>query len=178
MKALALSLALLPIALLGGGCKKSPSLLGKWSVSVKEMTGTFEFQKDDKMVLAVTTPGGVINMLGECKLKGEEATLTFSDVQVPGQSDANGKLIKDALKNELNKPQIFRVIFVSDDEVAFTEKPKVAPKPAAPPAGTTPAGTTPPAGATPAAAAKAVPAGPAPAAMTLKRVKEQAKEGA
>ncbi len=169
MKAVLCTLALLPLALTGGGCKKAPSLIGKWSVSVKDMTGTFEFQPEDKMVLSVNTPGGVINLVGECKLKGEEATLTFTDVKVPGQSDDRVALIKNALKAELNKPQVFRVIFVSEDEVSFTDKAKPAPPPPATPPATTEG------------EAKAddtvkppppVPKGPVPAAMTLKRLKE------
>ncbi len=133
------------------------------------------------MVLSVTTPGGIINLVGECKLKGEEATLTFTDVKVPGQTDANAALIKNALKGELNKPQVFRVMFASDDEVSFAEKEKPAPPaPATPPPtdgaaadgdhkAETPADGTKPEESAP---VKPQPPKPIPAAMTLKRVKE------
>jgi hypothetical protein len=176
MKAILCTLALLPLALAGVGCKKSPSLIGKWNVTVKEMTGTFEFLPEDKMVLSVNTPGGIINLVGECKLKGEEATLAFTDVKVPGQTDANAALIKSALKAELNKPQVFRVMFVSDDEVSFAEKEKPAPPaPATPPPtdGASADGEPKPDGTTPEKAPVKPPAPkPIPPAMTLKRIKE------
>ncbi|RYG27127.1 hypothetical protein EON82_00570 [bacterium] len=144
MKSVLAAVTVLALGLAGAGCKRSPSLVGKWAGTMQGMAGTFEFAADDKMTISVTTPGGQINLLGDYKVVKDEATLNLTDVQVPGQNAQRTGMVKGSLASVLNKPTTMKITFVSEDEVSLSEKKLPTPKPATSPIG----------------------------AMTLKRVKE------
>jgi hypothetical protein len=158
MKTVVAAAMLLAIGLAGSGCKRSPSLVGKWTGTMQGMAGTFEFTADEKVTVSVTTVGGQINLLGNYKVTGDEFTIELTDVQTPGLDAQKAGMVKQSLASVLNKPSTMTIAFASPDEVSFTEKKAAGAKP--PSSDKKASGTS-----TPAAAA-------APSAMTLKRVKE------
>lgn len=155
MKTVLAVAAVIALGAIATGCKRGPDLAGKWTGTMNGMTATFEFAPDDKVTVSTTTPGGQINLLGDYKVSGEELTLNLTDVQAPGLDDKRAGMVKQSLASVLNKPTTMKMTFVSPDELSLTEK--KAP-------GTKPPSSEKKAPGTNAAAA--------PAAMTLKRVKE------
>ena len=155
MKTAVAAAMLLAVGLAGAGCKRSPSLVGKWTGTMQGMAGSFEFTADEKVTVSVTTVGGQINLLGNYKVTGDEFTIELTDVQTPGLDSQKAGMVKQSLASVLNKPSTMTIAFVSPDEVSFTEKKAPGTKP--PSSDKKASGTSTPA---------------TSGAMTLKRVKE------
>lgn len=131
MKTVLAVATLLAFGLMGSGCKRSPSIVGKWNGTILGMAGTFDFAADEKATVSVTTAGGQINLLGEYKVEKDEFTLNLTDVQTPGQDARGAGMVKQSLAGALNKPVTMQMAFVSPDEVSFTQKKPVGAKAAA-----------------------------------------------
>jgi hypothetical protein len=112
--------ALVAIALLGAGCKKEPSLVGKWTGTMQNQQAEFEFKADNTMTISSKQGPASVVFNGDYKAEGEKVTMTLKDVKMQGVPPAMESMAKNALKPMLNKPETNTVKFASDDSVSIT----------------------------------------------------------
>lgn len=121
MRTLLCATALVSLALLGAGCKKGPSLEGKWNGTVGQATVDAEFNADKSFSFAMKAGALNITQKGEYKLDADKLTLTSKDIVMPGLSPA---LLEQAKKSpEFSKPKVVDIKFASDDEFSLSNFP-------------------------------------------------------
>lgn len=112
--------ALVGVALVGAGCKKSSPIVGKWNATQQGGTLDFEFKPDDTFTIAIKA--GIINMTakGDYKLNGDTLTLTMKDLDMPGLSPDMIAKAKSMPGSNFGKPQDLKVQFPSADELTLS----------------------------------------------------------
>lgn len=124
MRTLFCAAALLPIALLGAGCKSGPSLVGKWTGTMKGQTGTFDFTTDNKMSFGIKQGPADVTITGDYKVEGDTVTITMKDIDLKGLPPATADMVKKMAKQQmsgvLNKPEKNKIAFTSDDQVTLS----------------------------------------------------------
>lgn len=127
MRNLLCATALLFVALVGEGCKKSPSLEGKWNATLKNYPATLEFKPGGALAITINIsnprlpkPISIV-MSGTYKVEGEKLTQTLTDIQVPGQPPMIAQAMKQGAGGKLNKPETGTVKFTSDDAATLTD---------------------------------------------------------
>ena len=103
------------------GCKKDPSIVGKWTGQMKGQEASFEFKEDKTMNLEAKIPIGSITLLGEYKTEGKNLTMNFKDAKVKASTPAIEKQLSDAIKGSF-KEQKGTFELKSADELALTAK--------------------------------------------------------
>lgn len=117
--------ALLSMALLGAGCKKGPTLVGKWNGTVSSPTGqsataTYEFKPEGGFTQVIPQGPATMTITGDYRIEKDDLTIDLKDVQTQGVPKQYEATVKNVFKAMIAKPLKAKVKFVSDDEVSLS----------------------------------------------------------
>ena len=108
--------ALLLLAL--GGCRKGPSVVGKWTAQANGGSLEVEFKEDGTFSWSTAIRGKTIAVRGDYKLDGESLALTRKEIDAPSLLPAEIARAKAA--PAFGKPLDARVAFISGDEIRLS----------------------------------------------------------
>ncbi len=112
------ALALLSVVLLGAGCKKGPSLVGKWNAQEGAGNVDMEFKPDNTYTMATKAGQFGMTAKGDYKLAEGKLSLTTKDFDAPTLPPA---LVQKAKASpDFGKPKDLNIKFVSDDEISLS----------------------------------------------------------
>lgn len=119
------AVALLSIAFVGAGCKKGPSLVGKWTGAVQGpaaasgATATYEFKDGGGFVLTTGQGQASVSISGDYTQDKENLTVNMKDIKLTGIPKQFEAMAKSQFKTMTSKPLKAKVTFVTDDSISF-----------------------------------------------------------
>lgn len=109
------ALAVASFVLIGAGCHRGPSLVGKWDADQGMSNVEFEFKPDNTYAMTSKVGQMTITAGGDYKLDGDKLTVTTKSFDAPGLPPA---LLAQAKKSpDFGKPRDMTLKFASDDQI-------------------------------------------------------------
>ena len=106
------------------GCKKEPSLVGKWEGAAQGQNAILEFKDDKTVSIEIQVASATITLSGDYKLDGKNFSMTLKKADKKNVPAQLAPIIDQGLKSALNKETKSTVEFNTEDEVTMTSNGK------------------------------------------------------
>ena len=104
------------------GCKRGPSVVGKWEANTSGGTLAVEFKEDGGFAWSTTIRGKTIAVTGDYKLDGDSLVLTRKEIDAPGMRPED--VTRAKATPTFGEPLTMKVVAVSADEISLAGLPK------------------------------------------------------
>ena len=104
------------------GCKRGPSVVGKWGATASGGTLEVEFKEDGNFAWSTTIRGKTIAVRGDYKLDGDTLSLTRKEIDAPGMRPED--VARAKATPAFSEPLRVKVVAVSADEISLAGLPK------------------------------------------------------
>jgi hypothetical protein len=106
-------------AFLLAGCKKEPSLVGKWTGDLYGFDAALEFKPDNTVTASGNVGGYAVLVDGVYKLEAKNLTITPRKLETKDVPEAFKGIVDGIKKDIVNKPFGGEIEFKTDDEVTI-----------------------------------------------------------
>ena len=104
------------------GCKRGPSVVGKWEASANGGTLEVEFKEDGTFSWSTAIRGKTIAVRGDYKLDGDALALIRKEIDAPGMRPED--IARAKATPAFGEPLNVKVVTVSPDAISLTGLPK------------------------------------------------------